>query len=97
MSIVEFNRERIIIFCSQEYIKAIVNEIKWLWRDAVVYVTPANVIDIKVYGDDANISDIVDIVLKHNPKWGRDAFLKGRYGFFISCATQKNDLEDIVL
>lgn len=97
MCVVEFNRERIENFCAGEKMKPILTEIKWLWRNAIIYAQPANVIDIKIYGDDVNISDIVDIVLKHNPGWERDAFLRGRYGFFISCTEIKNELEDIVL
>lgn len=92
-----YNEEQIIQFCLKDDIRLILNEIKWLWRDAIVYSTPSNIIEIRVYGDDVNISQIWDIIIKHHHEWNRDSFMKGRYGFFITCTDRKFEKGDILL
>lgn len=97
MSVVEYNRERIIEFCSRKFMALIISDIKIKWPGAILYVPPANVVELRVFHDDANLSDIVDIVLRNNPNWNRERFLHGRYGFFINCTMEHPREEDVLV
>lgn len=64
-------------------INKIVEGIKEMYLGAIVFVDPGNAIEIKVNHQDANVSDICDLVTKIRPDWDRERFLHGRYGYFV--------------
>ena len=97
MAFVNYSADRIREFCQREDIQKLINSIKEKWNGVVVYTTPSNIMELKVFHEEANISDIFDLVKVVHPEYTMDGFYKGRYGYFVEITTYEPEEDDLIL